>query len=40
MRLAAALVLLIVAILGTSVASTAVARSEMLSAVAQAPAAY
>lgn len=40
MRLAAALVLLIFAIMATSVAGTGAARSEMLIPVAAAPARY
>jgi hypothetical protein len=40
MRLAAALVLLIFAVMATSVAGTNAARSEMLTAISETPAAY
>jgi hypothetical protein len=40
MRLAAALVLLIFAVMATSVAGTNAARSETLSAISESPAAY
>jgi hypothetical protein len=40
MRLAAALVFLIFAVMATSVAGTNAARSEMLTAISETPAAY